>query len=171
MKVLAWITPDTWRSCVDAVRERTGPGDVVTLVALVDEEVVGAGGGAAAGLLGRGRDTAEQLAALWEHDARALLAEAGSALGGAATEVRRGRPERVLVEMSAGVDLLVLVRDGDLRPGPHSLDRVGRFVVDHVTCPLLLLPQPDAGPPTTPPEPPAGRTLRPGPGRLRRPSG
>lgn len=174
MKVLAWVAPDTWRSLVAAVRDRTGPGDGVTLVALVDDAVVSAGGGAAAGLLGRGRDTGERLAAIWEADAHALLAEAREALGEATevtAEVRRGRPERVLVQLSAGVDLLVMVRDGDAHPGPHSLDRVGRFVVDHVTCPVLLLPRPDAGPPVLPPEPPARRSARPGPGRPPRRNG
>lgn len=168
--MLAWVTADTWRSCATAVRDRTGPSDEVTLVALVDEAVVSAGGGAAAGLLGRGRDTGEQLAAIWEDEARAVLDDARDVVGSAATEVRRGRPERVLVEMSADVDLLVMVRDGDVRPGPHSLDRVGRFVVDHVTCPVLLLPRPDAVPAALPPEPPPG-SARPGPGRPRRRTG
>lgn len=171
MKVLAWVAPDTWRSLAAAVRDSTGPGDEVTLVALVDDTVVSAGGGAAAGLLGRGRDTGERLAAIWEADARALLDEVREAVGAAITEVHRGRPERVLVQLSADVDLLVMVRDGGADPGPHSLDRVGRFVVDHVTCPVLLLPRPDAGAPVLPPEPPAHRSARPGPARPRRRTG
>lgn len=154
MKVLAWVAPDTWESCVAAVRGRTGPDDEVTLVVVLDAAVLRAGGGAAAGLLGRGRDTGDELRAIWEADARALLDRARSALGTGNGEVRTGRPEHVLAELSARADLLVMVRDGGQRPGPDSLDRVGRFVVDHATCAVLLLPRPDAEPLRLPPEPP-----------------
>jgi hypothetical protein len=33
----------------------------------------------------------------------------------------------------------VLARDGERKPGPKSLGPRSRFVVDHATCPVLLV--------------------------------
>ncbi|HZB50551.1 MAG TPA: universal stress protein, partial [Mycobacteriales bacterium] len=68
---------------------------------------------------------------------------------------RRGRPEREVVAAAAGMDLLVLARDGDDRQlGPRSLGPQTRFVVDHAPCPVLLVwpgPAPAGGRPPAPP--------------------
>ncbi|KIF67828.1 universal stress protein UspA, partial [Streptomyces sp. AcH 505] len=51
-----------------------------------------------------------------------------------------GDVEREVVAAAADADLLICARDGDPhRPGPHSLGRASRFVVDHATCPVLLV--------------------------------
>ena len=52
----------------------------------------------------------------------------------------RGRPEREVVAAALRADLLVLARDGDhARPGPRSIGHSARFVLDHVTCRVLLV--------------------------------
>lgn len=143
MRVVAWIVADTWPACVDAARAQAGPTDEVVLLHVVDDELHDAAGGAVAGLLGRGRGggPAAAVAAVAAEQSAALLADAGDRLGRPAVAVsRHGRVEREVVAATAGADLLVMVRDGDLRPGPHSFGRAGRFVVDHVVCPVLVVP-------------------------------
>lgn len=142
VRVVAWIAEDTWPACVAAVREHAGPTADVLLVGVVDEELVDRAGGAWAGLLGRGRPpAADAPARVVEAGVRAALAEAEVALAAPVrTRVLRGRAERELVAAADGADLVILVRDGDPRPGPHSLGRVGRYVVDHLTCPVLVVP-------------------------------
>jgi nucleotide-binding universal stress UspA family protein len=77
-------------------------------------------------------------AALGE-EAEAILAAAAKRLRRpAATDRRRGRPERVALAAAAGHDLLVLSRDGAPGAGPHSLAPWARFVVDHARLPVLL---------------------------------
>ena len=45
-----------------------------------------------------------------------------------------------MVAAAAGMDLLVLTRDGDGRQlGGGSLGPQARFVVDHAPCPVLLV--------------------------------
>jgi len=55
------------------------------------------------------------------------------------SETRTGRVEREVIAATDGADLLVLARDGERKPGPKSLGPRTRFVVDHATCPLLLV--------------------------------
>ncbi|KUL39140.1 hypothetical protein ADL15_10150 [Actinoplanes awajinensis subsp. mycoplanecinus] len=71
----------------------------------------------------------------------ALMAAAGERLGRDAAPVfRRGRVEREVVEACAGMDLLVVARDGDVRrAGPKSLGPASRYVVDHAPCRVLLV--------------------------------
>jgi hypothetical protein len=45
----------------------------------------------------------------------------------------------VVIEAARDADVLVLVRDGrGAEPGPHSLGRAGRFILDHAPCAVLL---------------------------------
>ncbi len=164
MKVLAWVTEATWPACVAALRDHVPPDARVTLLYVVDDELLATSRGAVAGLLGRsggsGPSTAtrlSELAALEGHD---LLAAAAAAAGReVSSEQRHGRVEREVVAAATQADLLVLARDGDLhRLGPHSLAPTTRFVVDHAPCATLLV-WPSAAPAigSIPPPPPARR--------------
>src|SRR5205823_12707261 len=53
-------------------------------------------------------------------------------------EGRRGPAEREVLEACTRADLLILMRDGELRLGPKSLGRAARFVVDHAPCQVVL---------------------------------
>ncbi|GAA3344505.1 hypothetical protein GCM10020358_48070 [Amorphoplanes nipponensis] len=146
-----WVAEGTWPACVDAVRPLAGD---VTLLHVVDAATAAALS-APAGLLGRSvrADEGEFLLARAE---RELLDAAAARLGrDAEREVRRGRPEREVVAACAGVDLLVLARDGDRsRLGPRSLGHHTRFVVDHAPCQVLLVwPESTPGLGTLPPPP------------------
>jgi hypothetical protein len=74
-------------------------------------------------------------------EARHAISELGSAVCFlAALLVLRGRSEHEVVTAAARADLLVLARDGDRgRPGPKSIGHAARFVLDHVTCRVLLI--------------------------------
>ena len=68
-----------------------------------------------------------------------LLDEAQERLARPAERLTRSGPaERLVTDLAAGFDLLVLSRT-NLRPGPHSLGHAARFVVDHAPCALLLV--------------------------------
>jgi nucleotide-binding universal stress UspA family protein len=72
---------------------------------------------------------------------------------------RHGQPEWEVVTAAADADLLVIARDGDrTRPGPKSLGKATRFIIDHAPSPVLL-DWPDTAPgiatiPPLPPRPP-----------------
>lgn len=159
MNLLAWVVEGTWPAVVDAVGDLAGPGDRVTLLHVVDPAVAGALHGAFAGLVGRGRRDRDPGTAVETAEAdadRTLLAAAGERLGRSAqTLTRRGRTEREVVAACAGMDVLVVARDGSLdRVGPRSLGPATRFVVDHAPCAVQLVwPRPPAH--TDPPPPPA----------------
>jgi hypothetical protein len=109
---------------------------------VVDVEAVARG--ARSGLLGRSRGAEappEHLRAISESSARALLADAAALFGRSSEQVAlRGRSEHEVVTAAARADLLVLARDGDrARPGPKSIGHAARFVIDHVTCRVLLI--------------------------------
>jgi nucleotide-binding universal stress UspA family protein len=143
--VLVWVTERTWRGCADVVRQRAPQDAAVTLLHVSDDALVDAAHGALSGLLGRerGRDPGERIRHLADEAGHALLARAASAAGRPVEVLElHGRVERVVVDAADGRDLLVLGRDGDPRPGPHSLSPTARYVVDHATCPVLLLPAP-----------------------------
>lgn len=133
-----WVTEETWAAAVDAA----APLDAeVTLlhVAPADVEALAAPG---RGLLGRRPPPHREptLRALSDDEATALLAEAAARLGRpAATALRRGRAEHEVVEAARDFDVLVLARDGDERPGPRSLGKETRFVVDHAPASVLLV--------------------------------
>ncbi|MDX3851882.1 universal stress protein [Streptomyces sp. AK02-01A] len=141
---LVWITESTWPACVDAARDRA-PHDEVVLLHVSDDEVVAAAHDAYAGLLGRGgrpdRDPGSRLEALSGVAAADLLEAAAHRLGRPCELLdHHGRVEDEVVRAADDVDLLICARDGRRdRPGPHSLGRATRFVVDHARCPLLLV--------------------------------
>ena len=116
--------------------------------------------GAYAGLLGRARpdrDPGTRLEHLAAAAAGKLLAAAAARLGRPGTRVERsGRVEREVVAAAEGAGLLILARDGGrARLGPRSLGPASRFIVDHATCPVLLVwPEPAPGVSTIPPPPP-----------------
>ncbi len=71
---------------------------------------------------------------------------------------RQGRPEREVTAAAESADLLIVARDGDrTRAGPKSLAPASRFVIDHASCPVLLVwpgPPPAGGLPPAPPDRP-----------------
>jgi nucleotide-binding universal stress UspA family protein len=142
--VLVWITESSWPACVDAARERA-PDDDVVILHVSDDEVVAAAHHAYSGLLGRGqspeRDPGSRLEALSGAAAADLLEAAAHRLGRPCELLdHHGRVEDEVVRAAVDADLLICARDGDLdRPGPHSLGPATRFVVDHATCPVLLV--------------------------------
>ncbi|MFJ2441827.1 MULTISPECIES: universal stress protein [unclassified Streptomyces] len=149
---LVWITESTWPACVDAARDRA-PHDETALLYVGDDEVVVAAHRAYTGLLGRGhrpdRDPGARVEALSDMAGADLLEAAAHRLGRPCELLEHhGRVEHEVVRAAAGADLLICARDGERgHPGPHSLGRATRFVVDHAPCPVLLVwPDPlDAG--------------------------
>jgi nucleotide-binding universal stress UspA family protein len=163
MAVLVWVTEATWPACVDAAA-RWAPEDAEFLLLHTEPgDASRAAHGAFAGLLGRGgpeRDPGRRVDSLAKAAAEEILTAAARRLARpCATRLLAGAPERALVAAADGADLLVLARDGDLRyRGPHSLGPVGRFVVDHAPCPVLLVwPEPAVPPMAPPPRHPPGR--------------
>jgi nucleotide-binding universal stress UspA family protein len=173
MTVLVWITEDSWAACVDAVGALAPATEDVTLLHVTDAAALDAAHGAFTGLLGRtGADPGTKLAAMAETAARELLDAAALRLDRPCQQLERlGRPEHEVVTAARGATLLVVAREG-MAAGPKSLGKAARFVVDHATCPVLLIwpgPVPE-GPPPGPPEPPHakhppyGEHPHPGPG-------
>jgi nucleotide-binding universal stress UspA family protein len=148
MNVLVWVVEGTWPATVDAARSlATADADVV-LLHVIDPAVAGSAGQAYAGLMGRHGwphsrhpDPGAAVEAAAADAERELLEAAQDRLGRPSrTLSRRGRLEREVLAACAGVDLLVVARDGDLtRVGPRSLGPPTRFVVDHAPCQLLLV--------------------------------
>jgi nucleotide-binding universal stress UspA family protein len=142
MRAVVWITENTWEACVDQAAAFIPEDAEVTLlhVAPADVEDVAARG--TARLLGRRPPPppGPPLRAIAAEEAQALLEAARSRIGrAAAVDARRGRVEREVVDACTGADLLVLARDGELKPGPKSLSPHTRFVVDHASCQVLVL--------------------------------
>jgi nucleotide-binding universal stress UspA family protein len=159
--VVIWVVEGTWHSTIDAARRLAPAGARFVLLHVTPEEVPGAGHGAYAGLLGRGRpdrDPGTRMEVLAGVSAGELLDAAARRLAAPCERTeRRGRVEREVTLATDGADLLVLARDGDRsRLGPKSLGRASRFVVDHAPCPVLLVwPEPAPGVGTIPPPPAA----------------
>ena len=140
--VFIWVREGTWRAAVDAALSLAPAGASFTLLHVTDDAVPEAAHGAYLGLFGRaGHDPAARLDEVATSSAAGLLAAAARRLGRHCEQRSiHGHAERAVVTVSAHADLLVMTRDGDQsRPGPHSLDRAGRFVVDHASCPVLLV--------------------------------
>jgi nucleotide-binding universal stress UspA family protein len=155
MTVLVWITEDTWAACVDAARTLAPGGEEVTLLHVLDSAALAAARGAFGGLLGRaGPDPMARLEAMAEEAVTDLLDAAEDRLGRPAGRIRlRGRPEHQVTEAARGATLLVLARQG-AEAGPKSLGKAARFVVDHASCPVLLIwPGPVPPAPPGPPHP------------------
>jgi nucleotide-binding universal stress UspA family protein len=164
MTVLVWITEDSWAACVDAVGTMAPTTEDVTLLHVTDVAALDAAHGAFTGLLGRtGADPGTQLAAMDETAARGLLDAAAARLGRPCQQLQRlGRPEHEVVTAAHGAVLLVVAREG-AAAGPRSLGKAARFVVDHATCPVLLIwPGPVLEGPL--PHPPHGNHPHRGPG-------
>ena len=167
VKVVVWLAEGTWEACVDAAREV--PGDV-TLVHVLDPALAATVRGAQSGLLGRGAGDAGAAFERVTVDAEeALFTAARARLGRDCTvDARRGRVEREVVAACADAGLLVVARDGDhTRPGPASLGKPTRFIVDHAPCRVLLV-WPDEPPdlatiPPPPAHPPWPHPYRPPP--------
>ena len=144
VSAVVWITDRTWRACVDAARAWLPDDAQVVLLSVTADEAAEVAHGAYLGLLGRhrpGRDPAAQLQVLDAAAATELLDGAAARLGGPAALVQRhGRVEHEVVTAAGAADLLICGRDGDGdRAGPRSLTPPTRFVVDHATCPVLLV--------------------------------
>jgi len=165
MAVLVWITESTWQACVDAALSVAPAGADITLLAVVDTGTTEAAHGAFSGMFGRAaQDPAQRLTANAEAAAGRLLDAAADRLGRPAQRIqRRGRAEREVTSAAEGADMLIVARDV-AAPGPRSLGKAVRFVVDHAPCPVLLIwpgpafPVPEA-PPHGPPEPPGAPHL------------
>jgi nucleotide-binding universal stress UspA family protein len=160
MTVVVWITAGTWRPAIDAARA-LAPADADIVLVHVTGEEAAAARGAYAGLLGRGRPELDPARRMQEAGAAAaaeLLRASAERLARPCRQVERtGRPEREVLDAATGADLLILARDGDRsRPGPRSLGHASRFIVDHATCPVLLV-WPEQAPVSTelPPHPPS----------------
>jgi nucleotide-binding universal stress UspA family protein len=157
--VIVWIVESTWPACVDAARSYVTPDADIVLLHVTAEDVPAAAHHAYTGLLGRGhreRDPGARLEELAATSAQELLDAAATRLDRRCSRTERvGRPEREVVAAAESADLVIIARDGDLtRLGPKSLGPVGRFVVDHAPCPVLLV-WPETPPSlTTIPSPP-----------------
>ena len=161
MNVLVWITEDGWEACVQAARTLAPAGADLTLLHVTDTAALEAAHGAFTALLGRSRaDPGAQLEALAESSAEQILAAAAAALDRPAGQIRlRGRPEHQVALAARDASLLILAREGGAA-GPKSLGKAARFVVDHATCPVLLV-WPGLAPDTPLPPPPAHEQDRP----------
>ena len=164
-----WVTESTWQACVDAARALAPPDARITLLTVVDSTTAETAHGAFSGLLGRGgADPAPRLLARAETAAGELLDRAQARLGRDAGRLQlngQGKHEgkHELAAAVSGATMLIVARDGH-GPGPKSLGKDVRFVVDHAPCPVLLVwPGP---PPAVPPAPPPGAHPpgHPGPG-------
>ena len=76
---------------------------------------------------------------------REARAEAERAGFTASTEIRKGRPEQIIVHIASDSVCQLIVIDaaegssGRPLSGPESIGRVARFVLDHAPCNVLLL--------------------------------
>ncbi|MDQ0377871.1 universal stress protein [Amycolatopsis thermophila] len=163
MTVIVWIVEGTWMACVDAAATLAPADSDIALLHVTVEEIPAAAHGAYTGLLGRGhpdRDPGRHVEELAASAAKQLLTAAAHRLHRPSTRLhRRGRPEQEVLDAAKAAELLILARDGDRsRPGPKSLGRASRFVVDHAPCPVLLV-WPQSAPDTSsiPPAPPHQR--------------
>lgn len=157
MRVVIWISEDTWEACVDQARELLPEDAEVTLLHVAPADVEELASHPGARLLGRHPPPppGPPLRAIADEEAEAILESARSRFARTAqTVTRRGRVEREVVEACAGADLLVLARDGELRLGPKSIGPRTRFALDHAPCQVLLVwPEEPPGIDTIPPPP------------------
>ncbi len=158
MTLVIWVNEPGWQAVIDVARSVAAPQSEIALVAVVSDDVQEVAGGALSGLMGRRYRAPSSLADDLAGETDELLDAAAGRLGRPARRVvRHGRVEREVVQAALDADLLVMARDGDrTRPGPHSLGRAGRFIVDHAACPVLLV-WPEHGPHSRelPPPPPS----------------
>src|SRR5579859_2636068 len=145
MRVLIWLVEDTWEATLAETASLIPSDAQITLLHVATEEAEEVVQGLRAGLLGRHPPPPHEergaVRTISDEAAEALLADAQRRLSRPARLLRRrGRAEREVIAAAAENDLLVMARDGDRnRPGPHSLGRHARFVVDHAPCRVLLV--------------------------------
>ncbi|GAA2326649.1 universal stress protein [Dactylosporangium salmoneum] len=144
MNVLVWLAEGTWPAATDAAARLAPPEARITLLYVNDPALAGEVSGAWTGLMGRGHhDPGPAVAAAAEAAGLDMAAAAAKRVGRTAgISTRRGPAEREVVAacLEHDADLLVVARDGDRsRPGPRSLGRQTRFVVDHAPCQVLLI--------------------------------
>jgi nucleotide-binding universal stress UspA family protein len=139
MRAVVWIEESTWEACIDQARELLPAAAEVRLLHVTPtdvQELAGEGG-----MLGRHPAPSPERAvrAIAVEEAEALLASARERFGrSAVVEGRRGPAEREVLDACTRADLLILMRDGELRLGPKSLGRAARFLVDHAPCQVVL---------------------------------
>jgi nucleotide-binding universal stress UspA family protein len=159
--VFIWISEGTWRAAVDAAVGLAPADASFTLLHVTDDAGPDAAHGAYLGMFGRvGHDPGARLGELATSAAASLLEAAARRLGRPCDRLSmHGNTERAVVTASASAGLLIIARDGDqMRSGPHSLGRAGRFIVDHAACPVLVVwpglpPRDTPGGPRTPGKP------------------
>ena len=162
MTVVVWVAENTWQACVDAALSLAPSDAGITLLAVVDSTTAETAHGAFSGLLGRGgADPAQRLLARAEKAADELLDRAQARLGRDADRLQlTGRAKHEIAAAVRGAAMLIVARDGH-GPGPKSLGKDVRFVVDHAPCPVLLIWP--GTPPPVPPPPPDGHPAPPPP--------
>jgi nucleotide-binding universal stress UspA family protein len=130
VRVIVWVADAGWRDAVDEALAHS-PNDAELVLLHVTPGQVELASGArfpVGGLPGADRIVAGA-------EADGMLADASGRAGNRLVTVlrRTGRPEREVVAAGVGADLLVIARDdGGLSP-------MVRFVVEHATCPVLLV--------------------------------
>jgi nucleotide-binding universal stress UspA family protein len=169
MTVVIWVAENTWQACVDAARSLAPPGAGITLLTVVDSTTAEAAQGAFSGLLGRGgAGPAPRVLARAETAANDLLDRAQARLGRDADRLPlNGRGKHEIAAAVGGATMLIVARDGH-GPGPKSMGKDVRFVVDHAPCPVLLV-WPGPPPPVPPPPPPGAHRPPPPPGERQLP--
>lgn len=129
MRVIVWIADAGWRDAVDeALAHSPNDAELVLLHVTPGAAELAVGAPAIGGLPGADRIAVGR-------DADAMVVGAAERAGNRLVTVlrRTGRPEREVVAAGVGADLLVIARDlGGLSP-------MVRFVVEHATCPVLLV--------------------------------
>jgi nucleotide-binding universal stress UspA family protein len=135
-RVVVWITEGTWAGCVDAAAALAPADSDIVLLHVTDADVADVVSGSFSGLLGRGTEPGH-----FDDPADRLLEAAARRLGRPVTTLATtGRIQHEVTAACQDADLLVCARDGRRdRPGPHSVGKHTRFVVDHVPCAVLLV--------------------------------
>ena len=163
MNIVVWLADGTWEAAVDAARDLTPAGADITLLHVTDPaqltDLPDVWAGRVRSLARATRERGWTGTLRWQSTARRapgptttgvattataerdLLTAAADRLGRSAEfATLRGPVAREVAAATAGADLLVVVRDGDPdRTGPRSLGPHTRYVVDHASCPVLLV--------------------------------
>jgi len=144
MAIIVWVVEGTWPACVDAARRFATEESDIILLHVTSEDISGVSHAAHAGLFGRAEpehDPSSRLERLAADSASDLLRVAATRLGRPCWIMERiGHVEREGVAMAEDAEMLVMARDGAVgETGPKSLGHVGRRVLDHAPCPVLLV--------------------------------
>jgi hypothetical protein len=150
VSVIVWVADAGWPTAVDAALAQSPSSAELVLLYVTPGQAEDVAHGAFATLLGRARrevdpDALSRVAGdvdpdalsrvAGEQDPEGMLAGASERAGNRQVTLlrRTGRPEREVVAAAVGAELLVIARDnGGLSP-------MVAFVVEHVTCPVLLV--------------------------------